>query len=160
MIQNRKNMKRIPLGIGFVTLLVLTGCSELEENRDFLYLLGQTLAVWGASEGSYLMLPLMGPSSGRDITSPAMSMATNPLTYIASVVTIPVGFLKAVNSRANLLDATRMRDQAALDPYTFVREAWRQKRNYDIFDGNPPTEDDNFDQILDGESDIGVLKVY
>ena len=122
--------------------------------------LGQTLAVWGASEGSYLMLPLMGPSSGRDITSPAMSMATNPLTYIASVVTIPVGFLKAVNSRANLLDATRMRDQAALDPYTFVREAWRQKRNYDIFDGNPPTEDDNFDQILDGESDIGVLKVY
>ena len=69
----------------------------------------------------------MGPSSGRDITSPAMSMATNPLTYIASVVTIPVGFLKAVNSRANLLDATRMRDQAALDPYTFVREAWRQK---------------------------------
>ena len=38
-----------------------------------------------------------------------------------------------------------MRDQAALDPYTFVREAWRQK--YDIFDGNPPTEDDNFDQI-------------
>ena len=122
--------------------------------------LGQTLAVWGASEGSYLMLPLMGPSSGRDITSPAMSMATNPLTYIASVVTIPVGFLKAVNSRANLLDATRMRDQAALDPYTFVREAWRQKRNYDIFDGNPPTEDDNFDQILDGESDIGILKVY
>ena len=102
----------------------------------------------------------MGPSSGRDITSPAMSMATNPLTYIASVFTIPVGFLKAVNSRANLLDATRMRDQAALDPYTFVREAWRQKRNYDIFDGNPPTEDDNFDQILDGESDIGVLKVY
>ena len=102
----------------------------------------------------------MGPSSGRDITSPVMSMATNPLTYIASVVTIPVGFLKAVNSRANLLDATRMRDQAALDPYTFVREAWRQKRNYDIFDGNPPTEDDNFDQILDGESDIGVLKVY
>ena len=122
--------------------------------------LGQTLAVWGASEGSYLMLPLMGPSSGRDITSPVMSMATNPLTYIASVVTIPVGFLKAVNSRANLLDATRMRDQAALDPYTFVREAWRQKRNYDIFDGNPPTEDDNFDRILDGESDIGILKVY
>ena len=122
--------------------------------------LGQTLAVWGASEGSYLMVPLLGPSSGRDITSPVMSMATNPMTYIASVFTIPIGFLKAVNSRANLLDATRMRDQAALDPYTFVREAWRQKRNYDIFDGNPPMEDDNFDQILDGETDMGVLKVY
>ncbi len=122
--------------------------------------LGQTLAVWGASEGSYLMVPLIGPSSGRDITSPVMTIATNPMTYVASIFTIPIGFLKAVNTRANLLDATRMRDQAAIDPYTFVREAWRQKRNYDIFDGNPPTEQDNFDEILEGETDIGVLKVY
>ena len=53
-----------------------------------------------------------------------------------------------------------MRDQAALDPYTFVREAWRQKRNYDIFDGNPPNEDDNFEKILDGEADVGILQVY
>tara|TARA_Y100001970_G_C14154659_1_gene814814 strand:- start:267 stop:1028 length:762 start_codon:yes stop_codon:yes gene_type:complete len=124
--------------------------------------LGQTLAVWGASEGSYIMLPLLGPSSTRDVTSPLMGMATNPMTYLASVVTIPVGIFSAINTRANLLDATRMRDQAAIDPYTFVREAWRQQRTYDIHDGNPPeTEGDEFDEFLNIESEAtGILKVY
>ena len=124
--------------------------------------LGQTLAVWGASEGSYIMLPFLGPSSTRDVTSPLMGMATNPVTYLASVVTIPVGIVSAINTRANLLDATRMRDQAAIDPYTFVREAWRQQRNYDIYDGSPPeTEGDDFDEFLNIESEAtGILKVY
>ena len=108
------------------------------------------------------MLPLLGPSSTRDITSPLMGMATNPMTYLASVVTIPVGIISAVNTRANLLDATRMRDQAAIDPYTFVREAWRQQRTYDIHDGNPPeTEGDEFDEFLNIENEAtGILKVY
>ena len=123
--------------------------------------LGQTLAVWGAKEGAYIMLPFLGPSSTRDVTSPVMGMATNPMTYLAAVVTIPVGIVNAINSRANLLDATRMRDQAAIDPYTFVREAWRQQRNYDIHDGDPPDNEDNFDELLDIESEAtGILKVY
>jgi len=124
--------------------------------------LGQTLAVWGAGEGSYIMLPFLGPSSTRDVSSPLMGMATNPMTYLASIVTIPVGIVNAINNRANLLDATRMRDQAAIDPYTFVREAWRQQRTYDIHDGNPPeSEKDDFDELLNIESEAtGILKVY
>lgn len=125
-----------------------------QHNED----LGQTFGKWGAKEGAYLMLPLMGPSSFRDVGSPVMDMFLNPLTYFASVVTIPAGVVSAVNTRANLLDATRIRDQAALDPYTFVREAWRQQREYDIYDGNPPG--DGYEDYIEGQGDAAVLRVY
>jgi phospholipid-binding lipoprotein MlaA len=120
--------------------------------------LGQTFGKWGANEGAYLMLPLLGPSSVRDAPSPVMSMLLNPLTYIASVVTIPAGVVSAVNTRANLLDASRIRDQAALDPYTFVREAWRQQREYDIYDGNPPG--DGYEDYIEDQGSGAVLRVY
>jgi phospholipid-binding lipoprotein MlaA len=125
-----------------------------QHNED----LGQTFGTWGASEGAYLMLPLMGPSSARDVTSPVMDLLLNPLTYIATVVTLPAGVVSTINTRANLLDATRIRDQAALDPYTFVREAWRQQRTYDIYDGNPPG--DGYEDYIEGQGDAAVLRVY
>lgn len=120
--------------------------------------LGQTFGVWGAGEGAYLTLPFLGPSSYRDVSSPVMGMLLNPLTYLAAVVTVPVGVVNAVNTRANLLDASRIRDQAALDPYTFVREAWRQQREYQIYDGNPPG--DGFEEYIEGEGDAAILRVY
>jgi len=104
------------------------------------------------------MLPLLGPSSYRDLGSPVMDMVLNPMTYLASVVTIPTGVLSAINTRANLLDATRIRDQAALDPYSFVREAWRQQREYDIYDGNPPG--DGYEEYIEGKGEGAVLRVY
>ena len=120
--------------------------------------LGQTFGVWGANEGAYLMLPFLGPSSYRDLGSPAMGMLLNPFTYLAPVISVPLGAVNAVNSRANLLDATRIRDQAALDPYTFVREAWRQQREFEIHDGNPPG--DGFEEYIEGEGDAAILRVY
>lgn len=125
-----------------------------QHNED----LGQTFGKWGAKEGAYLMLPLLGPSSFRDVGSPVMDMFLNPLTYFAAVVTIPSTVVSTVNARANLLDATRIRDQAALDPYTFVREAWRQQREYDIYDGNPPG--DGYEDYIEGQGDAAVLRVY
>jgi phospholipid-binding lipoprotein MlaA len=90
----------------------------------------------------------MGPNSFRDLPDIATSMALNPLTYISAVVTVPLGVLNLINVRANLLEATNIRDQAALDPYTFVREAYRQMREFKIYDGNPPSEsiDDYIDE--------------
>jgi phospholipid-binding lipoprotein MlaA len=125
-----------------------------QHNED----LGQTFGKWGAEEGAYLTLPLMGPSSFRDIGSPVMDILLNPLTYLATVVTLPAGVVSAVNTRANLLDASRIRDQAALDPYTFVREAWRQQRVYDIYDGNPPG--DGYEDYIEGQGDAAILRVY
>jgi phospholipid-binding lipoprotein MlaA len=120
--------------------------------------LGQTFGTWGANEGAYLVLPFLGPNSYRDIGAPVMGTLLNPLTYLSVVVTVPLGAVNAVNSRANLLDATRIRDQAALDPYTFVREAWRQKREFLIYDGNPPG--DGFEEYIEGEGEAAILRVY
>lgn len=120
--------------------------------------LGQTFGVWGAGEGAYLNIPLAGPSSFRDAPGFISAMLLNPLTYLNPIVTIPLNVVGAVNTRANLLEATNIRDQAALDPYTFVREAYRQQREFRIHDGNPPG--DGFDDYLEGEGDSAILKIY
>lgn len=118
--------------------------------------LGQSFGVWGAGEGAYLNLPLFGPSSLRDAPDLATSTYLNPLFYVTSTITIPLGILNAVNKRANLLEVTRVRDEAALDPYIFTREAYRQKRIFDIYDGNPP--EPGLDESID-EDDKGVLTI-
>jgi len=82
----------------------------------------------------------------------------NPLTWLNPIINLPLGVVSAVNSRANLLEATSIRDQAALDPYTFVREAYRQQRVFKIYDGDPPG--DGFDDYLEGEGDSAILKIY
>lgn len=130
--------------------------------------LGQTLGKWGVGEGRYLVLPLMGPNSLRDLPNVASAMALNPLTYLNAVVTVPLGVINTINMRANLLEETNIRDQAALDPYTFVREAYRQQREFKIYDGNPPSE--SIDDYLDepeataapaaATDESSVLKVY
>lgn len=110
--------------------------------------LGQTFGVWGAGEGTFLTLPLYGPSSTRDAPDLATSAALNPLTYFAFAISAPITAVNLINKRANLLDATRFRDEAALDPYAFTREAYRQYRISLIYDGNPPAEefDDFFEE--------------
>ncbi|MDQ7000358.1 MAG: SPOR domain-containing protein, partial [Mariprofundus sp.] len=68
---------------------------------------------------------------------------------LAPYVTIPVTVLKYVDERAQLLSASDMRDELSLDPYIFTREAWRQRREYLIYDGKPPTpvsQDDGFEE--------------
>jgi phospholipid-binding lipoprotein MlaA len=85
-------------------------------------------------------------------------MLLNPLTYLNPVVSIPATLVNGINTRANLLEATNIRDQAALDPYTFVREAYRQQREYKIYDGDPPG--DGFDDYIEGEGDAAILKIY
>ncbi|MGH8579521.1 MAG: MlaA family lipoprotein [Gammaproteobacteria bacterium] len=103
--------------------------------------LGQTFATWGMGQGSYLVIPLLGPSTARDVTDVAPSTFLNALFYIESVATFPIAALSVINERANLLEATEIRDEAALDSYTFTREAFLQRRKDLIYDGNPPVEE-------------------
>lgn len=121
--------------------------------------LGQTLGTWGAGEGVYLNLPLLGPSSTRDVSDLVTSTLLNPLTYFATIIAAPISAVNLVNKRANLLDATKFRDAAALDPYAFTREAYRQHRTSLIYDGNPPVEEfeDFFDDEEEGASAEDVL---
>lgn len=120
--------------------------------------LGQTLATWGAGQGAYLYLPVRGPNSVRDAPDLVSSYFLNPLTYVTGAVLFPVTALGIINTRANLLDETRIRDEAAIDSYSFTREAYIQRREYLIFDGNPPTE--GYGDIFEDEAeDESVLIV-
>ncbi len=103
--------------------------------------LGQTLAIWGVDQGPYLYLPLLGPYSARHTPDLASSTLTNPLFYVSGSILYPVAALGLISKRAEHLDATRMRDEAAVDAYIFTREAYLQRRNNLIHDGNPPAAD-------------------
>lgn len=102
---------------------------------------GQTLAVWGLDKGFYLYLPLFGPNTLRDSADFIPSTFLNPFFYASGPVLFPLNAVNAINTRANLLEASNIRDEAALDPYAFTREAYLQQREFLIHDGNPPISD-------------------
>jgi phospholipid-binding lipoprotein MlaA len=104
---------------------------------------GQTLGVWGVPPGPYLVLPLLGPSSARD----APAKVVDPAWYYADAVNPERLYwglwgLEKVRTRANLLKSESILDQAALDKYTFIRDAWLQRRQSQVYDGSPPREKD------------------
>jgi phospholipid-binding lipoprotein MlaA len=139
------------LGLGGL-MDVATGMGFPMHNEDF----GQTLAVWGFKSGAYLYIPLVnGPSTVRDAPDMATSTLLNPLTYISGVVLWPVSAINIINKRANLLDDTSIRDEAAVDPYSFTREAYTQRREYLIHDGNLPTE--GYDEIFEDTEDQELI---
>lgn len=112
---------------------------------------GQTLGVWGADEGPYLMLPLLGPSSGRDVTRYPIAYYTNLMTYV-TLDTLSFGTLTAVNivnARARGDRLARFRDESALDPYVFTRSAYRQFRQNQVHDGQPPEGDDPYGEFFE-----------
>nr|VFK04245.1 MAG: phospholipid-binding lipoprotein MlaA [Candidatus Kentron sp. H]VFK04427.1 MAG: phospholipid-binding lipoprotein MlaA [Candidatus Kentron sp. H]VFK07416.1 MAG: phospholipid-binding lipoprotein MlaA [Candidatus Kentron sp. H] len=100
---------------------------------------GQTLGVWGADEGAYLVLPALGPSSVRDVPGVVMGFFTNLLYYMESSALAPLLAFYVIDYRADLLTAAHSRDES-LDPYIFMRDAYRQRQTYLIHDGNPPLE--------------------
>ena len=144
--------------IGFAGLNDIATPMGLEKHNEDL---GQTLAVWGVGRGSYFYIPLQGPDTVRNVPNIATSTLLNPLTYITSAILFPVSALNIINTRANLLEATNIRDEAAIEPYTFTREAYLQQRENLIYDGNPPVEgyDDIFDDFGDDASDSATLSI-
>jgi len=103
---------------------------------------GQTLGTWGAASGPYLVLPLIGSSSGRDAVGVVVDWFTDPVNYVEDdTVRWGLHGLDLVDTRADLLNASRVVEQAALDPYAFVRDAYLQRRNSAVYDGNVNEEE-------------------
>ena len=108
-----------------------------KHDEDF----GQTFGRWGAGSGPYLVLPFLGPSDLRDGVGTAFDMYTDPVSN-----RIPVDernsaiALRLVSRRADLLGASRLLEQAALDQYAFLRDAYLQRRRSLVYDGRPPRE--------------------
>ena len=118
--------------------------------------LGQTFAVWGATKTRYVFIPLLGPSTIRDIPGVVVRGLT-PAWILGSDYPLALIAVDFVSARADALSLTDVRDAAALDPYAFTRDAYYQRRRFDVFDGDPPIEDfgdefddfDGFDEIED-----------
>ncbi|MFM2324045.1 MAG: hypothetical protein RL244_924 [Pseudomonadota bacterium] len=91
---------------------------------------GLTLGRWGVGTGPYLMLPLLGPSTVRDTVALPVDMNGNPIGAIEHVPTRnQVNALSVINQRAQLLDASDLLNQAALDPYSVLRDAYLHTRD-------------------------------
>ncbi len=100
---------------------------------------GQTLGVWGVGSGAYLVLPLLGPSSLREAASfPIDSLGTVSLSGSDVALGNTLTALKLTDGRATLLPVTDMVDQVALDKYSFVRDAWLQRRQNLVENNLPP----------------------
>lgn len=103
---------------------------------------GQTLGYWGVGSGPYLVLPLLAPSTLRDTLAMPVDMYGNAMSHVSDVpIRNSATVLNLTNKRAYLLDASRMLDEVALDPYTFTRDAFLQRRRNAVYDGNPPDEE-------------------
>ncbi|PRY01322.1 VacJ family lipoprotein [Paraburkholderia sp. BL25I1N1] len=98
--------------------------------------LGLTLGHYGVPAGPYLVLPLFGPSTVRDAVGSIGNYYVNPLSYIhPDGLSWALYGLNVVNTRANLLNASDVLEGAALDKYSFVRNAYLQRRQYLLSDG-------------------------
>lgn len=110
------------LGIaGIVDVAKYMGLEKHDED------LGQAFGYWGIGAGWYLIMPLSGPTTNRDLVGSTLAGYLSPLTYVDPEVRIPLTALYAVDIRAALLRVDRVLD-SAFDPYTFVRGAYLQRR--------------------------------
>lgn len=134
------------LGVGgLVDIATIGGMDEYRE--DF----GQTLAVWGVPDGPYVMLPLMGPQTLRDAIVMPIDIAADPLShYENGSVRQNLYILRLIDLRYRLLPADKLLDDSK-DPYLTLRESYLQNREYDVYDGEPPVDDEFFDEFLDEE---------
>jgi phospholipid-binding lipoprotein MlaA len=125
------------IGLGGV-LDVATEMNIEKHTKDF----GHTLGYWGVAPGPYLVLPLLGSSTLRDTVALPVDFQGDLVGSIEHVPTRNTLIaLRLVDDRANLLKASAMLDEVALDKYTFVRDAYLQRRRSAIYDGNPPDDD-------------------
>ena len=130
--------------LGFID--VATHMDLPKHNEDF----GQTLGYWGVPNGPYLVLPFFGPSSIRDTTGlSADYVYFDPVIRNVEHINVRSTLFVSefVDVRADFLSASRLLETAALDHYAYTREAYLQRRQYHVYDGDPPNDDfDEYDE--------------
>jgi phospholipid-binding lipoprotein MlaA len=127
--------------LGFFDVATKVGIPYYDE--DF----GQTLATWGWKDSRYLVMPMLGPFTVRDLLGRSFYGYAHPISwavrehdqYIPLVVDL-------VSLRAELLPLQAEIDAAA-DPYMLIRDVYLQRREYEIYDGDPPAPD--YDALLE-----------
>jgi phospholipid-binding lipoprotein MlaA len=122
---------------GFFDVASELGLEKHEE--DF----GQTMAVWGVGDGGYMFWPIIGPRTVRDTAGWVVDSYADPVWRARPIATRnSMVALRFVDIRASLLPAEKVVDEAALDKYAYIRDAYLQRRRNQIFDGRPPRIED------------------
>ncbi len=126
---------------GFFDVASKGGIPQYDE--DF----GQTLAVWGWKDSRYLVVPLLGPHTVRDLGGRPADTYTHPVSWLAREESEyrPL-ILDLIATRAALLPLDKDLQEAS-DPYVLIRDAYLQNREFKIYDGEPPAPD--YDSLLD-----------
>jgi len=140
--------------VGIAGLIDVASMDGIEKHdEDF----GQTLGYWGVGDGVYLVLPFLGASTVRDAAGLVVDSAFfDPIMYVNDAQDRNLLLLtKFIDKRAQYLPGSDLLDEAALDPYVFVRDAYLQRRHNKINDGGgkiEPLQDDSEDE--DGKATV------
>ena len=130
------------LGVAGLFDVASAGGLEVYE-EDF----GQTLAVWGVPDGPFVVVPMLGPFTLRDAVALPVNIYTDLLIhYDNSSVRDKLYALRVINLRSRLLTVDRLLEDSK-DPYITIRESYLQNRIYQVYDGNPPDDDDFYDDF-------------
>ncbi len=122
--------------LGLIDVATPMGLPKHEE--DF----GQTLGKWGVQSGPFLVLPLFGASTVRDGLARPVDFLADPVSQVSDAGTRNVArVVRLVDNRADLLGASSLMEDAALDPYQFLRDAYLQRRESRVRDGAQEGDD-------------------
>ena len=126
------------LGLGgFLDIATEMGLER--HGEDF----GQTLGKWGVPPGPYIVWPVLGSSTLRDSAALPLDLQAAPETFFNPArARNQLTLTHLIDTRASLLQASRLLDEIALDKYGFVRDAYLQRRRSLVYDGEPPEEDE------------------
>jgi phospholipid-binding lipoprotein MlaA len=124
--------------VGLLGVIDFASDAGLEKHdEDF----GQTFGRWGVGNGAYVVIPVFGSRTVRDTVGLVLDVAADPVANHHPERTRDIALvLRLVNDRANLLPADKVIEEAALDKYSYMRDAYLQRRRNLIHDGNPPRE--------------------
>ena len=125
--------------VGLVGLVDVASSLNIERHpADF----GLTLGRWGVRPGPYVVLPLLGPFTLREIVALPLDMEGNLVNQVGDVqVRDTLTILNIVELRASYLKAGEVVEGAALDKYSFTRDSYLQRQRNRVYDGNPPEEE-------------------
>jgi len=126
---------------------VATDAGLEKHDEDF----GQTFGRWGVPGGPYVVLPFLGPRTTRDAFAQILDSKTDPITQLDRISSRnSLMATRIIGERADFLPTDKIIDEAALDRYSYVRDAYLQRRRSKIYDGNAPREKEDDAQFDDG----------
>ena len=115
---------------------------------------GETLATWGVPDGPFVVVPILGPRTLRDATMIPLNFLADPLFhYDNDSARRAIYLVRAIDVRARFFSVEALIEDS-FDRYLTIRESYLQNRRFLIHDGNPPEDDDLYDDLFDEDFDI------